>query len=805
MLSYNRESDSSTHADGFHLAGTEWRPGPIGSRVELIRLYRQLVQQYRAAQTSIAKDEFRADYKGSKSSPFPPIDIDIARALEVARYSSNVHVQQFLSGADRRGVLHPSQIETLIAILRMLYTQDYPIGVVIGPTNCGKTGTMQAAKWFAIQHYLLTDQPAVILYLLPNNLKLYDQSAKAAVQHNALYGEIEFVSRAKPKNRMTYGHQDRLEWEFAKRVKNVLQNSGHTVDVQNVLRPRLNKAHLPWIEAVLDCAAQQKYAVIMIHDEVHAQDTPRGPLSEIWRAIERKVLRGLDVRVVGFSATPYVFGDALKTKPWEVRHRLSPSYVGVNTYAGTPIDSRYVIKPPTTFTLYEFSKRLGIPEIAWVSRRAYHDRSKLDKRFIEKHGVPFKYHKHDAYCMMVRKTIAAVISKLLAKHDAKKDVNPQAGRGMIIRWSKDNISLDDLIAKLEPGLKKAFGGDIALLAYTRKQTESIRDFISQIDKSRYVIFVTGAGRMGDDVPDDMTYFLDFTDDVTTTAALIQGLPGRACGHNRRSWVVMHQRNIETLRLYFSTGEFIKRPNHSMFFAAKLGRPPKDVAMDIRISRGDCPKLFDQIEKILDDKEVSFEWVKPSPKQKQQGRPGRIQVLVNGELRQNVARFLPVEKLFPILEKLRKSGEGPFRSMPDAQILIPGETTRRNGELCGYTKGERWGFPGQIEVGFRTIGVEGQSGDSLDATRVGQDDTRRPDRSETATTLKAKKVSLHPQLRVSYKTKRVENILFPLKAPAQILRQGTPIEDTQINPGKIANPGFMHASARRKAYRDLAEK
>ncbi len=117
----------------------------------------------------------------------------------------------------------------------------------------------------------------------------------------------------------------------------------------------------------------------------------------------------------------------------------------------------------------------------------------------------------------------------------------------------------------------------------------------------FLIAVTNRARMGDAFPQEVKWFLEFSQKAADLNALLQGLLGRACGYGKESTVVMSDDNVLLVQDYRDRdgGYIYKTSRHSSVFGTYRRGAPTNilrplVAMDDPLLR----TFFERVDKEI---------------------------------------------------------------------------------------------------------------------------------------------------------------------------------------------------------------
>jgi hypothetical protein len=483
---------------------------------------------------------------------------DIVRAV-IRSQQHSIFIPQMVNG-NNTGRLYEPQIKTICKIIAQIYAEPGLLLSVIGAMQCGKTGSANGVLFVGPMAYLLTGDMYYPVSLLPNRKGHEQQATNAFNRFLELYQFIKFsqVDSGKEITLSEYSNPENTMTlkQYRTCYQRFLFKDQINVDVKEFcpsrnIRRRIKKNAVE-IRKMCREAIENGFRLLLIIDEIHWGAGSAGVQAMILNSI-RDVLMddGQGHIFVGFSATPWQLeglSDVVK-----INHCLGDTYCGFNYWNGQPIDPDASVRPPDYLGYAEFAKMSGIPDFARINRSAYSSIGGFTKWNAEKRGKTKPFNgTYNAYCTMVSTALRDAIHWLLV------GVNPKRGRGGCIRFCRRNDSVDTLlkVLKLDPAIQ--------IVKYTGSGgEESIREAIDRLapDQNRpYLVIVTGAARMADDFPAHCTYFLEFSDRITSLTALMQGLLGRACGYDKDTLVILADRNADEVdRFVFTKGRVTGLP------------------------------------------------------------------------------------------------------------------------------------------------------------------------------------------------------------------------------------------------------
>jgi len=484
-------------------------------------------------------------------------------------------VASFWRREDDNGIVHESQIKTVIDCIHLLYTETARCGHVVGAMQSGKTTTSIALQWAGPILYLLKGKPVYPFYIIGSQMNHEDQTRRELRQFIAYYGGLE-IKMAQGTAALTTSLDPMFNSSPTLNMYRtyVLRGAFNDIlDVPNldddlVYRRVGGEQSVKKIADLCRRAMKEGYRPLMIIDEPQygASDrlvaTDTGALQQK-ECVLTQILNRIEAELgstrndhwfVGLSATPFELNDL--SRLWEVRQALTDKYSGFNYFNGRPISENVDIKPPVTMSLSKFADWVKIPFMAGVNMPAY-DLSKLSAfdTYAKKNG--YSGNQSD-YRAAVEEALRASIYLLLKKYESEEETV-----GLCIRAFNDNTKTEALInaLALDPKVVEV------VRYYGNVSGVSVKRAIAQ-RKDRelpYVIFVTNRARMADSFPAEARFFMDFAQKANDLNALLQGLLGRACGYGKKSTVVLSDANAAIVDAYVMTkGGYVHRTSrHSI--------------------------------------------------------------------------------------------------------------------------------------------------------------------------------------------------------------------------------------------------
>jgi hypothetical protein len=517
-------------------------------------------------------------------------------------------VASFWQREDDNGIVHESQIKTVIDCIHLLHTETARCGHVVGAMQSGKTTTSLALQWAGPVLYLLEGKPAYPFYIIGSQMNHEDQTRRELKQFLAYYGGLEIkmvqgaTASSTPLNPM-FSSAPTLN---TYRMHVLRQAFNDILDVPNldddlVYRRVGGEQSVKKIADLCRRATTEGYRPLMIIDEPQYGASDRLVTSDAGTTQQREcVLTQILNRIegelgstrndhwfIGLSATPFELNDL--SRLWEVRQALTSAYSGFNYFNGRPISEDVDIKPPVTMSLSKFADWVKVPFMARIHMPAYD---------LSKPAAFVTYAKKEAYSgdqsdyrAAIEDALRASIYALLKKYEGQEETV-----GLCIRAFNDNTKTENLInaLALDPAVVEV------VRYYGNVSGVSVKRAISQ-RKTRnlpYVMFVTNRARMADAFPSEVRFFMDFAQKASDLNSLLQGLLGRACGYNKESTVVLSDANAAIVDAYIMTkGAYVHRTSRHSIPVGGYRRGAPTGMLKVRVEMDDpvVQNFFAQID------------------------------------------------------------------------------------------------------------------------------------------------------------------------------------------------------------------
>ena len=468
-------------------------------------------------------------------------------------------VMRFCGRRDDSGVLHDAQLMTALNCVGELLTAPQKNGLILGAMQSGKTTTSLAMQFAGPIVYLLTGRCLYPIYLITSHTSQEDQTKMEIARFLDFYGELSVV--------LDDEHQCTLI-EYVKKSVNPVFRFAPTINTyreqvlekalpDTMVGPRLDdfiRRRAPGesirnIARLCRRANKHGFSPLLIIDEPQFGASDRFVkkdgdferracvLLQIFDQIDEALGEDAADRVfIGLSATPFELHDI--NAVWEVKQYLSSTYTGFNYFGGKVIDANADVDPPRTITFAQLGQEIGQSFLSDLSLVAYDAEAGRFDRFARKIGFAGT---QKEYRTLLEQTLRDSILHLAESSD-------KLGTGVCIRLVNNNSRSHQLIANLDLPEDR-----IEVIEYfgTERKGQSVKRAIRQRNRDDlpFLVAVTNRARMGDAFPDDVEWFLEFTNKAANLNALLQGLLGRACGYGKNSTVVMSPENVHLVEDY----------------------------------------------------------------------------------------------------------------------------------------------------------------------------------------------------------------------------------------------------------------
>lgn len=451
------------------------------------------------------------------------------------------------------GYFHDTQIDTAVEVLETINENPGQSGTILGAMQVGKTTTGVAMLLAGPIFRLLSDGEVnyypVLMSTSHKNVTL--QTRRSITNFMLYYGDIPIVER-ETGNRETTGEYHRradTEITLANYEHNLLKRRMPDLYVdlnkdegENRVERRVCGKNIANIQEKFEEVEAGGYFFCLITDEPQFGAAKGSVTERIFDSLIERLVDDENYHIfIGLSATPFEFAHL--DRLWTVRSTLPKSYHGYNYWNGDLLDPNAECTQPTHYSFTTVETDMGIQDFGWMDLAAYKPRTLAAyKRKMRKWGYEMD---HSDYQNMFRNCLNDLFLHLNAEHH---------GEGICIRlWNNNPYTtefMDDMDAQFN--LSARFN---VIMYCDESAGEEISDLVRAAKKDSdktILIVVTGGARMGVAFPNSINWFIDFAHKAGDLNALLQGLVGRACGHNKDSKIILSSKNAAILDDYTST-------------------------------------------------------------------------------------------------------------------------------------------------------------------------------------------------------------------------------------------------------------
>jgi hypothetical protein len=464
-------------------------------------------------------------------------------------------VNRFISG-ESDGVLHPPQLETFVEALAAILSAPTMNIAVNGVTQCGKTGTSNAMYFLGPILYLLNKERYATVMLTINRQSSYDQTKTEFERFLDLYEFLRFYHRDGETivvdGEEFYDLSYSAYWQTV--IKGVLPRELGLHRTTDQIRTRSpGKVQMEEIKRLLDLAKDEKIVLALLVDETHFGSEVGGTQAAIFEHILPELKSTTSKNIfIGFSATNWELCNLPNVA--QVYHRLGPDYCGFNLFNGQLVDPRVTVKPLRYHGVTDFQKRFGFTRLEEVRNNCYDDaKAFTNNRVLAKlHRGSWNYQRfvEEMFADLIHWALGVAPPKGYY-HNQPIEPNPQHGKGLAVRFSRNNQRADAFIGEL----RKLLDPTIDIIRYFGGgNSVRVKEAIERRPNRTgpYVVVMTAAGRLADAFPASCTYFIDLTHQTQNYTALMQGSVGRATGYGKNSLVVLSDGNASALTRYVTS-------------------------------------------------------------------------------------------------------------------------------------------------------------------------------------------------------------------------------------------------------------
>lgn len=425
------------------------------------------------------------------------------------------------------GVVHPNQLSVLADCIRAIIDAPDKHISILGAMQSGKTTASFTLHWIAPIIYLLTGTKIYISHLLTNQHSHEDQTRTEMEYFFNYYAWLPISCKKSLKLQNEQGTQDENFFKSASlELYTELFLKRHNLvtilDVNKILRRTAGKNVDRIKEICIESKTLDLKPILLVDEPQWGSKSTKeksSVLSRMVKVFDDEIGDKL-YSLVGLSATPFGI-HSLEERFSPITMPLPDTYSGFNFFEGKPIDKNANITPPTTMSFQEFGIKHGINDLFDLNAKEWSTER--------------------------TKTVPESLSKMIEKIVSLP--NPwDEPRGICIRAINNNKETEKLADELSVDKNKV---EVLVYNSTTSQKSSIKKTIFNRKNKHlpFVLFVSGSARLGDAFPKSVDHFIELTAKTGFYNSLLQGLLGRACGHGKKSTVIMSSENIFSIRDY----------------------------------------------------------------------------------------------------------------------------------------------------------------------------------------------------------------------------------------------------------------
>ncbi len=528
------------------------------------------------------------------------------------------------------GKVYRSQIATAVDVIATSLRGSRNVAIM-GATQSGKSGTFYLLMAIEpVCHFLVHGQQVVPIVSLVNKNDLFQQLRADFEEFFRLHDGLCLQKPDGQKIHIAEYFHDYVGERFwddssFEPSQTLVKNS-----VQNVaeFRNRLQKAKAKGFK-VIDYIDESHYGSAsagvfdrMAREQIRAAKNETGHVD--FRAVsatnwEHSTLdhfeRQYQYVEKGYRGIPYFNGDKLPCLDLD----YEPVPPSIQRYTDLEIPVLSILKYES---LKRFRKKSDAEEERKLkddSRQSGWSRSQLRKLIREVRSRPDTDYqgRWRRYRRDFVRHVATIIERTVID-------DGEEGIGICLRASRVNKECAVLMRKVQDELTSRGHRDrIAAIPYfgthERQTVEQTIDGENP-EKKNYVVYIIAGARMGVTFPSNCRFFVDLTDDPSTSTAEIQGTFGRATGYFRENKVFVSPSCFESIQYFIKNkGVPSKRPHQSVRLGnAMPGRPVTYVTLHMLAARSmiessDKERLLNhmaEIERvIMKQKRDGHAWVK----------------------------------------------------------------------------------------------------------------------------------------------------------------------------------------------------
>lgn len=447
------------------------------------------------------------------------------------------------------GIMYANQIECFGEIFSKLIKKNNKKfefksshACVTSLTQVGKTGLLNLVSISGVLIKLLTGETSFNVRLLIDHEDLEKQTLDEAKNFVEFYGDLIFACNNQILTIKQYYEDFRSNPIYGEKFELDIQDYGVFL--------RTSPSNKNCFSQLYGACKDKNIHFIVSCDESHARQKTAGTMHQMLSKQHHHWLKQ-DISFIGVSATNMAFSKAME----ELNYPIISLQPGPN-YTGLPRDL-------TTKKIIDISHKLTISSIQYLDSIAKTELSKTKVNIC----VDFpSFHKKNNKLTVTnaRKVFEEINEKF--KDDLLKAIvyllSTTDSNGILIRLLNHNNIVNDICEEFKNKNK-----DIMFHSYTSlndsAKRSTLKDFVKTkiTNNKKYVIFVTGRGRMGTAIPQDIKCGIDFSNE-SDLQVMYQGIVGRITGYNKgpNCIVFLTQKNANVINNFIESGNINKSPH-----------------------------------------------------------------------------------------------------------------------------------------------------------------------------------------------------------------------------------------------------
>lgn len=474
-------------------------------------------------------------------------DIDAIK-YDLKGRSLNSAKRAFEQSIEDHGVLHENQMQvlsnTILEILNVIRDHEYLEpnllrGLILGAMQSGKTTASFTLQWLGPMLYLLTGYKFYPFHLLTNQESHESQTQAELTYFLRYYGWLPLI-KEKSGDKITLDEfmlNRFVDEEFSDsadldsyREAYLKRHQFADILSANLLLRRVPGKNVTQMELICQEAIKLDLIPLILIDEPQWGSTKNSKNQPVLKQMFDKVnsvLGQLPHAIIGLSATPFEIYE--QEDFFKIHMPLPDSYLGFNFIRGKAIDPKANVKNPLYLCFSEFASLNNMGPLDFNVRgwKNYEDES-------------------------LPKKLSSLINKIISMpYNFFTEEGDGVPRGICIRAVNNNEDTKRLVRELNLDSDK-----VEILGYYDQfgKGMSVKQMLAERKSLHlpFIVFVTSKARLGDAFPKQVDYFIDLTRKTTNFNALLQGIVGRACGHGKKSTILLSEDNFLMLDAYVKT-------------------------------------------------------------------------------------------------------------------------------------------------------------------------------------------------------------------------------------------------------------